>query len=242
MEKLIYLISKDDLINGDQFRENLINQYYKEVENLVQTLQINVLDSLVQRASLTRVGQEAEGQLPSAPVADGMICMWIKSVSLRFEIEAVLAKFTKSFHGYLVTESEPLENTTLSFSPAKRTPGFDQVAFLMKPSYQDYDDWLYNWQSLHTQVAIDTQSTCRYIQNVVVRVLNKGSPVYHAIVEEGYPDETAMYDPMVFYDAEGDQDKMTKNIELMMESCSRFIDFEHNPTDLIAMSQYIIKK
>ncbi|SVA42187.1 uncharacterized protein METZ01_LOCUS95041 [marine metagenome] len=34
MEKLIYLISKDDLINGDQFRENLINQYYIEVENL----------------------------------------------------------------------------------------------------------------------------------------------------------------------------------------------------------------
>ena len=51
-----------------------------------------------------------------------------------------------------------------------------------------------------------------------------------------------MFDPMIFYDANGDQDKMLKNIELMMESCSRFIDFNEQPTDLIGMSQYIIKK
>jgi hypothetical protein len=35
---------------------------------------------------------------------------------------------------------------------------------------------------------------------------------------------------------------MIKNIELMMESCSKFIDFESQPTDLIGMSQYIVKK
>ena len=63
-----------------------------------------------------------------------------------------------------------------------------------------------------------------------------------AIVEEGYPDKSAMFDPMIFYDAKGDKDRMLKNIQLMMESCSGFIDFEEFPTDLIAMSQYIIKK
>ena len=135
-----------------------------------------------------------------------------------------------------------LENKALPVTPLDRTPGFDQIALLKKPSHQDYDDWLFKWQSLHTQVAIDTQSTCRYTQNVIVRALTKNAPDYMAIVEEGYPDKSAMFDPMIFYDAKGDKDRMLKNIQLMMESCSGFIDFEEFPTDLIAMSQYIVKK
>ena len=242
MEKLIYLISKIEGISGDQFKENLLNEFSKEVNNLVESLQINVVDSGVEKASFTRVGQQAENQLPHIPVADGLVAMWIRSVNLINEIEAILEKFTKSIHGYLVTESEPLENKTSPALPVVKTPGFDQIAFLKKPSYQDYDDWLYKWQSLHTQVAIDTQSTCRYIQNVIVRALTKEAPRYVAIVEEGYPDESAMFDPMVFYDAKGDKDRMLKNIQLMMESCAGFIDFDEHPTDLIAMSQYLVKK
>jgi hypothetical protein len=171
-----------------------------------------------------------------------MLALWVHSISKIDSIESELKYFTKYFHGYLVTESEPLPNETQALTPAVRTPGFDQVAFLQKPLNMDYKEWLYNWQELHTQVAIDTQSTCRYIQNVIVRPLTKEAPDYQAIVEEGYPEEDAMFDPMIFYDANGDQDKMLKNIELMMESCSRFIDFNEQPTDLIGMSQYIIKR
>ena len=242
MEKIIYLISKSETISGDQFKRNLIREFSKKVNHLVESLQIDVVDSGVEKASLTRVGEAAENQIPKIPIADGMVAVWVRSVSLRNYIESILVKFTESFHGYLVTESEQLESKTLPVTPLDRTPGFDQIALLKKPSHQDYDDWLFKWQSLHTQVAIDTQSTCRYTQNVIVRALTKEAPDYVAIVEEGYPDKSAMFDPMIFYDAKGDKDRMLKNIQLMMESCSGFIDFEEFPTDLIAMSQYIVKK
>ena len=176
MEKLIYIITKIDSESGDQFKDSLIKEFAEEVNDLVHYLQINTVDSGVEKASLTRVGQEAENQLSEVPVAEGLIAVWVKSVSLNNEIEAILKKFTKTLHGYLVTESEPLENDAVPFTPVRRTSGFDQVAFLKKPSYQGYDDWLYSWQSLHTQVAIDTQSTIRYTQNVIVRALTKEAP------------------------------------------------------------------
>ena len=242
MEKIIYIITKRDSQSGDQFKESLINEFTEEMHDLVHYLQINTVDSGVKKASLTRVGQEAEGQLPANPIADGLVVVWVKSVSFHEKLETILRKYTKTSYGYLVTESEPLENKSLAHSPVKRTPGFDQVAFLKKPSYLEYDQWLYNWQSLHTQVAIDTQSTVRYTQNVIVRSLTNAAPNYLAIVEEGFSEESAMFDPMVFYDAQGNKDRMSKNNRLMMESCSRFIDFQDDPTDLIAMSQYIVKK
>ena len=242
MEKIIYIITKRNAESGDQFKESLINGFTKEINHLVDYLQINTVDSGVKEASLTRVGQEAEGQLPSKPVADGIVAVWVKSVSFNEKLEATLGSYTNTAYGYLVTESEPLENESQAYSPVRRTPGFDQVAFLKKPSNQEYDEWLYNWQSLHTQVAIDTQSTVRYIQNVIVRALTKDAPHYSAIVEEGFSEESAMFDPMVFYDAQGKKDRMLKNNKLMMESCSRFIDFQDDPTDLIAMSQYLVKK
>ena len=242
MEKIIYIITKRNSESGDQFKESLINGFTKEINHLVDYIQINIVDSGVKEASLTRVGQEAEGLMPSKPVADGIVVVWVKSVSFNEKLEATLASYTNTAYGYLVTESEPLQNESQAYSPVRRTPGFDQVAFLKKPSNQEYDEWLYNWQSLHTQVAIDTQSTVRYIQNVIVRALTKDAPHYSAIVEEGFSEESAMFDPMVFYDAQGKKDRMLKNNKLMMESCSRFIDFQDDPTDLIAMSQYLVKK
>ena len=242
MEKVIYLLTKEDNSEKEAFKDSLINILSIKINKHAESIQINVVDEAVSRASLSRVGQEAENQLPESPAADAMLALWVRSISSIGRIESELKSLTKSFHGYLVTESEPLPNEMRVVSPAVRTPGFDQVAFLQKPLNMDHKEWLYNWQELHTQVAIDTQSTCRYIQNVIVRSLTKAAPDYQAIVEEGYPEEDAMFDPMIFYDANGDQDKMLKNIELMMESCSRFIDFNEQPTDLIGMSQYIIKK
>ena len=132
MEKIIYLISKSETISGDEFKRNLIREFSKEVNHLVERLQIDVVDSGVEKASLTRVGEAAENQLPKKPIADGMVAVWVRSVSLRNSIESLLVKFTESLHGYLVTESEQLENKALPVTPLDRTPGFDQIALLKK--------------------------------------------------------------------------------------------------------------
>tara|TARA_B110000014_G_scaffold264284_1_gene264636 strand:- start:854 stop:1588 length:735 start_codon:yes stop_codon:yes gene_type:complete len=241
MEKVIFLLIKEDNLDNESFKDSLVNDLPSKITKYTKSIQVNVVDEFVSKESLSRAGPEAAKLLPSSPVADAMLAVWVHSISAIKHIESELKSHTKSFHGYLVTESEPLPNKTIATSPTVRTPGFDQIAFLQKPFNMDYTEWLYNWQELHTQVAIDTQSTCRYIQNVIVRPLTREAPDYQAIVEEGYADSDAMFDPMIFYDAQGDKDKMLKNIELMMNSCSRFIDFNEQPNDMIGMSQYLIK-
>ena len=83
--------------------------FTKEINHLVDYIQINIVDSGVKEASLTRVGQEAEGLMPSKPVADGIVVVWVKSVSFNEKLEATLVSYANTVYGYLVTESEPLQ-------------------------------------------------------------------------------------------------------------------------------------
>ena len=46
-----------------------------------------------------------------------------------------------------------------------------------------------------------------------------------AIVEEGYPDKSAMFDPMIFYDAKGDKDRMFKKYSIDDGELFRFHRF-----------------
>ena len=101
-----------------------------------------------------------------------------------------------------------------------------------------YEDWLERWQGHHTRVAIETQSTFLYIQNVIVRALTEDAHPWSAIVEEGFPAE-APTDPMVFFAAGSSREKLEENRRRLMESCGKFIDFarlESHP-----MSSYVLK-
>ena len=115
--------------------------------------------------------------------------------------------------------------------------GMCHVVFMSPPTSMDYHDWLAVWKDSHTQIAIDTQSTFGYRQNVVVRVLTEGELASHAIVEENFPPE-AMASDHAFYATGGDETVLKDHMEAMMASCSRFIDFAH--IDVIPMSEYLI--
>jgi hypothetical protein len=140
--------------------------------------------------------------------------------------------------GYLVTESEPIVNTKHVVAVGQRTPGMSQVVFLQKPPRLSYEHWLEIWLGSHTQVAIETQSTFGYRQNVIVRRLTYAAPPYDAIIEENFP-EGAMTDRMVFYDSVGDKEKLKERLQRMVESCQRFIDFDK--MDCTPTSEYIMK-
>ena len=86
------------------------------------------------------------------------------------------------------------------------------------------EDWLTLWKDSHTQVAIDTQSTFGYRQNLVVRTLGPDTPGCWAIVEENFPPE-AMSSQHAFYGADSDE-VLEANRTAMVESCTRFIDFD----------------
>jgi hypothetical protein len=127
------------------------------------------------------------------------------------------------WHGYLVCESEPLANTAHPPGPDGRVPGFAQLVPLMRPARLTWEEWRQAWQGGHTSVAIGTQSSFRYVQNVVVRPLVAGAPVLAAVVEECFPIEAAS-DMHVFFDAVGDDAKLARNMTAMSQSCDRFMD------------------
>jgi len=76
------------------------------------------------------------------------------------------------------------------------------------------------------------------VQNVIVRPLSYGAPIYDAVVEECFPAE-AMTDPQAFFDGVGNPEKFQRNLQGMIESVQRFIDLDK--IDVVPTSQYVIK-
>ncbi len=127
------------------------------------------------------------------------------------------------WHGWLVCEAEPLTNRAHPPGPDRRVPGFAQLVALTRPGRLSWGEWRHIWQGAHTSVALNTQSTFRYVQNVVFRALTSGAPAFAAVVEECFPIEAAT-DLHVFFDAIGDEAKLARHMAAMSESCDRFMD------------------
>jgi hypothetical protein len=143
--------------------------------------------------------------------------------------------FCSAIHGYLVTESEPLINTQHPGKKNQRAYGMNQVVLLRKPDSIHYEKWIDIWHNSHTQIAMETQSTFAYRQNVVARPVTRQAIALDAIVEENFPPE-AMTSAHAFYNAVGDDKLLKKNQTAMFESVQRFIDLEK--LDCLPMSEY----
>lgn len=232
MEKIVYPIWKHDSESATEFKRKLLGEVSEQLIQLgALKLHINVVDEHVAPA-------ESQRMIVSRPPVGGMISIWVNTAIYRQPLEEVIEKAVARMVGYLVTESEPIINTKHKVADGERVPGMNSVVFLTKPPRLSYEDWLAIWHGSHTQIAIDTQSTFGYKQNVIVRPLTYAAPPYDAIVEENFPAE-AMTDSQAFYDAVGDEEKRIKNEQTMIESCMRFIDFDK--LDRILMSEYVIK-
>lgn len=233
MEKLLYPLWKHASSTGDEFRDELLGQLAPRLELLegLHGVRLCVADSAVDAAAGRR--------MESCPVPDAMLSLWVDSAgaadSWEPHIDAHVARKT----AYLVAEAEPLLNQQAHpSSPGERVYGMCHVVFLSTPASLSYEDFLATWKDSHTQVAIDTQSTFGYRQNLVVRRLTEDARTCEAIVEENFPPE-AMTDDHAFYATGGDEAVLQKNMQAMMESCARFIDFEK--IDVIPMSEYLVK-
>jgi hypothetical protein len=149
-------------------------------------------------------------------------------------IETAIGAHVASLHGYRVLESELIAHHTVS---GQRLEGFCQVVFLQRPGHLTRAQWLELWQGRHTQVAIDTQATFAYRQNVITQALDDDAPMLHAMIEESFP-SPAMTSDHAFYGASSDRDLQIKQAA-MLNSCARFIDF--NKIDVIPMSEYVFR-
>ena len=232
MEKMIYPVWKPAGQTDDAWRAQLLGPCADALyASGVKGLRVNVVDADVAPAEGLR-------QANTRPLPDGMLSLWVDSAVFRQAQHAVLDEHVARYHGYLVTESEPIVNTRHPVPAGERTPGMSQVVFLRRPPRLAYEEWIEIWHQSHTRVAIDTQDTFGYRQNVIVRALTYAAPQYDAMIEENFP-AAAMTSEEAFYAAVGDPDKCRRHQQAMMDSCQRFIDFDK--LDVIPTSEYVLR-
>ncbi len=232
MEKVIYLVWRDPSVDIETFGKKLRGDLATQLRAIpsVRSLQVNVVDAAV-------AAGEGLKQTNSNPPLETVVQVWVDSAiaHLRAPVDAAIAANVGRFAAYLVTESQPLRNLKHPPKIGERTEGFAQIALIRKPQAQSYTDWIDVWHNSHTKVAIDTQSTFEYIQNVVIRPLTADAPPLDAMVEEGFP-IGALNSPHVFFDAVGNEEKFQANLKIMMDSVFRFIDM--GKIDVAPTSQY----
>jgi hypothetical protein len=231
VEKLIYLVWKRAATSPAAHREEMLGEVTEGLlRQGVRGLSMNLADEEAAYARHMRITRMPE------PLS-GTVSVWLDTALDRDPVQRLLETACQRLAGYLVLESVPIVNTTQVAPTGERTPGITTVALLERPEAMSHESWLDRWQGHHTRVAIETQSTFLYVQNLIVRAATPEAPPWSAIVEEGFPAEAAT-NPMVFFAAESPE-RLEENRRRMMESCARFIDFarlESHP-----MSSYVLK-
>ena len=231
MEKVICLLWAEEGMDRARFNAVLLEHLPLALKAAgVLHLRLNLEDEISRRGAALR---QCRGERQH----DAMVQFWLPSANalLRADIDAALEAQCARWCGWVVTESTIIPNTAHPAIPAVRTTGWSQTAFLTVPERLSHCEWLSLWQDRHTRVAIETQANFEYVQNLVVRPITLVAPPYAAIVEECFP-ETALTDPLAFFDAVGDPAKFKANLDRMMESCDAFID--RGTIDVIPTGQY----
>ena len=232
MQKLIYPIFESER-SVDSVKDCLLSTEAQGLKDLgAGKIQLNIRDDDV-------AGPFTNDAHCLEPPLVGMVSFWVLSAWARASMEAKLAGMlgqSGPLQGFAVCESEPLPNTKHPPMTGQRVNGFCQIAVIRKRPDMAREAFFDHWQNHHTELAIETQSTFRYVQNIIVHALGETMPnMPEAIVEECFPLE-ALNSPEVFYDAVGDPAKLEDHITRMMASCEAFLDF--TAIDVIPTSEY----
>ena len=162
------------------------------------------------------------------PVA-GFVSVWSSSVT-----DASAAVAGLGAHVYRVTEHRRLDPPRVP--DGVRADALANVAILRRPEAMSREEYLDRWLVDHTPVAIRTQATFGYVQNVVEEALTADAPEIAAIVEELFP-MAAITDMHAFYGSGGDQAELERRMTELMASVARF--GADTGLDLVPTSRYL---
>lgn len=135
--------------------------------------------------------------------------------------------------GWEVEERRPLEPPAVA--DGERADALANVALLRRPDGLPEREWRHRWLVDHTPVAIETQGTFGYVQNIVAGPVTAGAPRVDALVEELFP-MAATTDLHAFYGSGGDDAELASRMERMMASVARF--GADRDLDLLPTSRY----
>lgn len=205
-----------------------------------ETLRAQAIRAALRAVGATAVAVNAddadvEGALrfgPADPIT-AVVSVWTKSAPA--DIVAVVSEAVgeTGLHAYRVTEKVRLEPHPVP--DGTRLDAFAQVAVLRRPEQMSRPEYLDYWLVHHTPVAIRTQNTSGYIQNIVEEALTPTSPEIAAIVEEHFP-MAALVDPHAFYGSNGDDLELRRRRTELMTSVARF--GADQGLDLVPTSRY----
>ena len=145
----------------------------------------------------------------------------------------VLRGHVEQLAGWIVDEHVPLPPP--GTTDGVRADALVNVALLRIPAGMSHETWLERWLGSHTSVAIETQATFGYVQNVVVEPLLEGQATVDALVEEHFP-PAAVTDLHAFYGSGGDDAELSRRMTRMLESVATFGAAEN--IDVVPTSRY----
>lgn len=189
----------------------------------VRRLQVNVDDDHVADALRLQTFDE--------PVS-AVVSVWTDGAPEA--VTAALADAVPDLAGWEVEERRPLDPPEQW--DGSRADALANVAVLRRPAGMSREQWLDRWLTHHTPVAIETQATFGYLQNVVVAPVTPGAPRVDALVEELFP-AAAVHDMHAFYGSGGDDAELSRRMTRLMESVATF--GADRDLDLVPTSRYL---
>jgi hypothetical protein len=217
MTKLVFLLWGDDLAVRDPLWHGRL------AAAGVRRLQVNVADEPVSGALRLQTFDE--------PVS-AVVSLWVDGDFS--EVASILTDVGPRMAGWVVDERRPLDPPETA--DGSRAGALANIAILRRPEELSREEWLHRWLEHHTPVAIETQATFGYLQNVVVEPVTPDAPRVDALVEELFPPE-ALSDIHAFYGSGGDDAELSRRMTRLMESVATF-GADRN-LDLVPTSRYL---
>ncbi len=239
MEKLIYLVWLDPETSRAEAEAVMLKTVAPELLALnPRGLSIDVRDT---HSDIPAPMPTPEGETP----LHGLVSVWLDALDYRAPYEAVLTRTAVRVAGYQVVESLYRDYGDSPWAEARhwpdgeRSPGVLTVALLEQHPDLTYEEWVTRWHTRISPITEAIQPRCRYVRNAVFRSITEGAPPFRGIVEEAWPSLEHVTDPMLFYCADGDPEKMNANLTQMVEEITAFIDLATMRS--VTMSEWILK-
>jgi hypothetical protein len=169
---------------------------------------------------------------PGAPIT-AIVSVWTDGDAAKAVRAVADAGEEPAPHAYRVSEIVRLDPHPVA--DGARLDALAQMAMLRRPDHLTREAYLEYWQVHHTPIAIRTQNTSGYVQNIVEEALTPASPAVAAIVEEHFP-MAALTDPHAFYGSGGDDAELNRRMTELMASVAKF--GADQGLDLVPTSRY----
>lgn len=121
-------------------------------------------------------------------------------------------------HGYAVDERRRLDPPEAW--DGSRADALSNIAILRRPADLERAEWIRRWMVEHTPIAIRTQATSGYVQNIVTGPATPDAPPVDALVEELFP-SAGITDMHAFYGSGGDDAELSRRLTELMASVAR---------------------